>query len=403
VREAAALSMPWTVPRPLRPTYSESANESANVQNWPMVDSAGLYHLALTYELADDGRLVGRDLRDRPVPARGEGALYRRIAELADAPDGAIAAAASRYGPLGPVAPIAVADRPRLLWAAGEYRRQAVLDIHPLRDWIATGGTTEIPARLALSAHILAALAETDPVLAQRVVDLSTQGRLSDLPDEEGQQLLQDYGVQQQVWLHGMGRRAHLIVEHLNMADAYVRVIPKPGTERYLALAARYLRVLVTEGEKVGPIAAIVPPDSLGRVFTTLQPDFEENLIAPETVNAWREAATELQTWAARLRAAKTAGSAQISQWKDLLTLHLQEIDAWPYPSGQQLGAFGRALWTVWTRLAQQPPQRRCTWPDHCATLLPIGAHGNREYCDAHRREAARVRSERRRQQARAG
>ena len=135
---------------------------------------------------------------------------------------------------------------------------------------------------------------------------------------------------------------------------------------------------------------------------TSLQPYIEENIVPTETLSAWRQAATGLQTWTAILRATRTANPAEISQPKALLTLRLQQVDAWPYPSGEQLGTFGRALWTVWPRLVQQSPQRRCTWPD-CATLLPVGAHGNRDYCDQHRREAARLRSARTRQRTRAG
>jgi len=33
--------------------------------------------------------------------------------------------------------------------------------------------------------------------------------------------------------------------------------------------------------------------------------------------------------------------------------VRLQQIDAWLYPAGDQLGAFGRALWTVWLRLTE--------------------------------------------------
>jgi hypothetical protein len=91
----------------------------------------------------------------------------------------------------------------------------------------------------------------------------------------------------------------------------------------------------------------VIPPDSLGRFATSLQPYIEENIVPTETVSAWRQAATELQTWTAILRAARTANPAEISQPKALLTLRLQQVDAWPYPFGEQLGTFGRALWTV--------------------------------------------------------
>jgi hypothetical protein len=367
-----------------------------------MADSAGLYRLELSYELADDGRLVAPDLPARLVPARGEGALYRHIAALADAPDTAIAAAASRYGPLGPLGPLPLTDPPAFMWSAGELLRQTVLDIDPLRHWIATGGNTPVPARLARSAHILAALAETDPVLAQQLVDVFTQGGLQALPDEERQRLAQAYDVQEQVFLAAIGRREQLFYELPNEADAAVRVIPKPGTGRYLALAARYLQTTVTASEDTGTIAALVPPDSVGRLLTILQPYLEQNLVPTETVSAWRQAATELQGWATTLRAATTASPGQIAEAADFLNLRLRQVYAWPYPSGQLLGAFGRALWTVRTRLLHQPPQRGCTWLT-CATLLPPNAHGNRHYCDAHRREAARTRSARRRQQNQAG
>jgi hypothetical protein len=166
----------------------------------------------------------------------------------------------------------------------------------------------------------------------------------------------------------------------------------QPGPSVDPGLAAHYLRVLVRKAEEVGPTATLIPPDSLGRFATSIQPYIEENIIPTETVSAWRQAATELQTWTAILRAARTASQAEISQAKSLLTLRLQQVDAWPYPSGDQLGAFGRALWTVWPRLVGQAPQRGCSW-EGCSTLLPPGAHGNRQRCDEHRRECDRLRA----------
>ena len=84
-----------------------------------MPDSAafGLYHLSLTYRLGDCGLLVAEELPAHKVAVRGEGALYRRLARLADAEDAALVAAASRYGPLGPTRGLAVADQPAYLWA----------------------------------------------------------------------------------------------------------------------------------------------------------------------------------------------------------------------------------------------------------------------------------------------
>lgn len=193
--------------------------------------------------------------------------------------------------------------------------------------------------------------------------------------------------------LHAIGRREALLSKQVKKGEASVRVVPKPGTGRYLALAARYLRVLVSKAEEAGTTAALIPPDSLGRFATSVQPYIAENIVPTESVGAWRQAATELRTWIAILHVARTASPAEMSQARSLLTLRLQQIDAWPYPSGDQLGAFGRALWTVWPRLVGQAPQRGCSWEEGCATLLPVDAHGNRKLCDEHLRESARRRT----------
>jgi hypothetical protein len=400
VRGSTASSIPLTEPRRHGQPLERIDERIGERQNSLMADNPGLQRLALSYDLVDDGRLVARDPPARLVSATGEGALYRRIAALANATDAAIAAAAARYGPLGPVRPLAIPDRALFVWAMGEQVRKYMQGIGRLRLWIASGGQTPIPGRLAPSAHLLAALAETDQVLSQRLLDLFTENGPPLASDEERERLTRAFDEQEQLMLAAIGRRERLLSEQVKKGDAHVRVSPRPGTGRYLGLAARYLRVLVAKAEEVGTTATLIPPDSIGRFATSLQPYIEENIVPTETVTAWRQAATELQTWSAILRATRMAKPAEISQPKALLTLRLQQIDAWPYPTGEQLGTFGRALWTVWPRLVQQSPQRRCTWPD-CATMLPVGAHGNRDYCDLHRRETARLRSARRRQRPR--
>jgi hypothetical protein len=353
---------------------------------------AVIYRLALTYEPAPDGRLVPCDLPARLVTAKDEGALYRRIAALASAPDAAIAAAASRYGPLGPVRPLSIPDRALFVWAMGEQFRQYVLGIGRLRLWIRTGGQTPVPGRLAPSAHLLAAIAETDPFTSQRVLDLLTAEDPQSLSEAERERLGRAFDHQEQVIFHAIGRREGLLRKQVTKGDSNVRVVPKPGTGRYLDLASRYLRVLVRKAEEVGTTGAVIPPDSIGRFATSVQPYIQENIIPTETVGAWRKGATELRTWTAILRAARTASESERSQAKAVLTLRLQQVDAWPYPAGDQLGTFGRALWTVWPRLVGQQPQRRCAW-EGCSTLLPTDAHGNRQHCDEHRRECDRLRA----------
>jgi len=104
-----------------------------------------------------------------------------------------------------------------------------------------------------------------------------------------GSGLTRGFDKQEQVMLHAIGRREGLLTRQLRKGGAHVRVVPKPGTGRYLDLAAHYLRVLVRKAEEVGPTATLIPPDSIGRLATSVQPSIEENIIPTETVSAWRE------------------------------------------------------------------------------------------------------------------
>jgi hypothetical protein len=181
-----------------------------------------------------------------------------------------------------------------------------------------------------------------------------------------------------------------------------VRVVPRPGTGRHLALAARVLPALVRKAEEAGSPAELIPPDSLGRFATSLQPYIRENILPPESVESWRAAAKELAGWVVVVSLIPGAKPEELTRARAALTLRLQQVDAWPYPSGALVGAFGRALWSLWPRIVRERPERRCAWAD-CTTMLSGNAHGNRRYCDAHRREIARLRAARVRQRARAG
>src|SRR5450759_3444761 len=115
--------------------------------------SAGFYRLALPYRLEEGGLLVAEHLPADKVPVRGEGALYRRLAKLADADAAALVVAASRYGPLGPTQSVRVADQPAYLWAVDGTVRGNVRNLKLLRAWLTHGGTTPIPGRVAPVAH----------------------------------------------------------------------------------------------------------------------------------------------------------------------------------------------------------------------------------------------------------
>jgi hypothetical protein len=358
--------------------------------------------MAVRYEARPDGRLMAAELRGRAVPARGEGALYRRLARLDNASDAAIAQAATRYGPLGPTGPLPVSDRPLYLWAVGEQLRRHVANLTPLRRWIATGGAAAIPGRLAATAHVLAAMAQGDPNLAQRLVDIANDSDWRPVPGRDHERLLADLDAYEQALYQAIGRRESVIADQVRDPDASIHVVPAPGTGQHIALAADALRALVTSTEAAGGPAEAIAPEALGRFATSLQPYIDQNILPPETVAAWRIAAAELARWSVVVSLIRGATPAELAEARAKLTLRLQQVDAWPYPSGEVVGAFARALWSLWPRIVQQPPRRRCHWPS-CPDLLPVDAHGTRRFCDAHRREAARLRAARVRKRAQVG
>lgn len=147
----------------------------------------------------------------------------------------------------------------------------------------------------------------------------------------------------------------------------------------------------------------------------------------------WRRAAAELSVWAeaVRLRRALNAGRdaveplqgvlAQLRRYARLdgadatsppssratapatprtaaaalLTLRLQQVDAWPLPAGEVVGAFARALWSLWGPITGKQALRQCQWREGCARWLPADAHGNRQYCREHQKQALRDRARR--------
>jgi hypothetical protein len=355
-----------------------------------------LYRQALTYEVTSEGALIRRGDPARIVLADREAPLYRRIAALSGATDAVIAAAATQYGPLGPTGRLAVGDPALFAFAMGELLRGNMAGIARLGRWIATGGRTPVPGHLSPTAHMLCAVAEADPAVLQRLLELLTETGPGLASEEERDLLFASMDAQEQAILAAVGRRESLLREQVKKGDAHVRVIPKPGTGRYLRLAAQVLPVLVSKAEEIGPPSTLIPPEGLGRFATSFQPYIEENIVPPEHVDHWRQAAAEMVSWTATISAAKGASSAELSRYREVLAMRLRQVDAWPYPAGETLGTFGRALWSVWARLVGGSPPRLCAWPG-CSTLLPPGAHGNRRHCDAHRVQALRERAARNR------
>jgi hypothetical protein len=156
----------------------------------------------------------------------------------------------------------------------------------------------------------------------------------------------------------------------------------------------------VKKAAEIGSFAEMLPPDALGRYATSLQPYIKDGILPPETTATWRAAAAEMARWVFISSRIGEATPEDRLRARGALIARLQQVDAWPYPSGALVGTFGRALWSVWPRITQQRAERRCAWPG-CAIILPPDAHGNRTQCDAHQREAARLRAARTRQRAR--
>jgi len=355
-----------------------------------------LYRQELAYELAPDGSLIARDLPARIVPAVHEGALYRVIAALVDAPDLVIAHAATRYGPLGPTQRLPIEDQAAFVLAWSEQYRGLVAGIKGLGRWISSGGRTLIPYELAPSAHMLCAMAEADPATMERTLDLLTEDPPGPVSDDERRRLEAAMDQWEQATLAGLGRREPLLREQPTTGAAMVRVAPAAGTGRHLGLAARLLPALLAKADEFGPPSSFIEPGALGRHATAFQPYIRDNYLPTEDVAHWRQAANEMAFWSRLIKGAARATTADLARAQELLTTRLRQVDAWPYPAGELIGTFGRGLWSVWPRLTGRNPPRACDWAG-CSTLLPLDAHGNRTYCDEHRRESPRRRAARNR------
>jgi len=355
---------------------------------------AGLYRLALTYRLEEDGLLVAEHLPADKVLVRGEGALYRRLANLADADDAALAEAASRYGPLGPTGPVRVASQPAYLWAVDGTVRGNVRNLRLLRAWTAHGGTTPIPGRVAPVAHALAIIAESDTDWTMgRLVEFIAEGAT---PTEvERATFGRRIDRLEHRMYAGITRRAALINRDASRGENHVTVNVQPTARPRLATAATHWRVVLDKASEFGGLAALIPPGTLGRLATELRPYLSEGdlpLYPAESVTEWRAACRELAGWVQDLSRPEASGPDRRSALRAMLLYRLQSIDAWPIPTDEVLGTFPRALWSLWQPVTGKRPERRCAWPN-CTRLLPSDAHGNRRHCDEHRREADRRRA----------
>jgi hypothetical protein len=193
-----------------------------------------------------------------------------------------------------------------------------------------------------------------------------------------------------------LSRRAARINSDYARANKHVRVPLDAAAARRLPAAVKNWGLLISKGAELGGTAALIAPGSLGRLATELRPYFGPNdlpLYPAESVAAWRSACRELAEWTR----AVSGPAEQLDQDRPtlsaLLVYRLQQVDAWPFPAGELLGTFPRALWSLWAPITDSRPPRRCAWFESCPTVLPSTAHGNRRYCPIHVREAARQRA----------
>jgi hypothetical protein len=221
----------------------------------------------------------------------------------------------------------------------------------------------------------------------------------------------------------------------------YVTVPPGVGTGGLLH-ARELLRLTFAAMGRDGGVSAAVEPGGMAgfvMLMSQYQSGQEVAPLLPHSVADWRRAGEELANWSEAVRLLRgleagrrfadqlggvldklsefagvgptvrsghaAATGATIDSLRGsaaaLLTLRLQQVGAWPLPQDDPVGAFGRALWSLWRPITGKRALIRCRWRDGCSRLLPDGAHGNRRFCDDHRREAARERAARNRLRAR--
>jgi len=396
-----------------------------------------LYRYVVAYELASDGRLIPLGPPQSRVPAAGEARLYRAIAGCAKADDAAIVALASRYGPLGPTASGGTLEDERLLgYRLGISCSDLIADLGELDRWLASGGmSVAVPARLAPAAQLLVAVAQMDPQILESLLH-GTQGAA--LPAEERAR------TRQGLWSEGLSALARhdallSAADHPFCGDEPAHVaVPAGVTQHRLRLARQLLITTFGAMGGEGGLGAVYEPGGLARwatllnLYSSVQ---ETPVLTPESADAWRTAASELAMWqtVVRLLNAPKVGQQAGPQLREallglqryaaidqqdctrrgvaaadaadrlrieaeaLLTLRLQQVGAWPFPEGEAVGTFARALWSLWPRITGHQPSRRCRWREGCQRLLPDHGHGNRRYCEEHRREAARQRAQRNR------
>lgn len=390
--------------------------------------------LATEYEATPEGELRPRaGAAWRVERALGERDLHRRLAALADAAPTKIVRAASTYGPLRLGAELARVVPDGAWDELGMVLGQAALpEWTEAVDWLDRDCAGPIPAVIATALPILRALASI-PAPVRAYIDLLFAG--ADATTRRA--------LAAEIEAHGgfdagalQSALAGSIMELAAQGSPSAMDAARPCEDAALGWAIR--RFTTLQSVLAGLSAPPPGVDPHGLVFgavTTMSdaltpleqsedsvPEVERLVreLHRETLDGWYQVAKDLADWveAIDLRAladlgglttsdvaslrrllasllddvrdgaedAPTAGELEAllrPRFRLRLERRLQAGGVWPYPADRIVGTYWRALWAAWTEFTDERPRQRCAEPGCAATFR---AHGNRLYCDVHRR-----------------
>jgi len=363
----------------------------------------------------------------RSEPARGEAAVHRRLAALADAPDASIVTFASVHGPLRRL-PHAVHSATREATAAimVAVGQQAADDSERARDWFERGANGRPPPG-------------TEDTLALATLYAQLPAWIHDAFDRYQAGEEADGGAAPDFFTPVLRLAPIAVTAGANLAahPEAIRELDRAVVRRAFRLNEWMTRVI--GGLEVVPdsLAEIGGPDGFMRQLLALLPaafppdegagTLDQDSIIGESLGDWREAAAEIGARIKVIDLARgalgptgiTAGAKRGFQaayaelagfWAnpDLaaselaerarplllsgLVVDLVRLDLWPVRRSAIAGLYARALLAAWADLAAETPPLACATPG-CPNLIP--STRNRRFCErcGGRRKAARVRA----------
>jgi len=384
----------------------------------------------------DGGVHPVRGGRWRLEPARGERTLHRVLAGVSATPS-AVATAASVYGSLRIRAEmvsklslpawdeigVALANVDQMEWAA-------------VLDWVRDGCRGPMPTQLQRAMPLVRSLASLPEPFRMQLQSLMQQEEPSRWL--EGVQL--DAPSIRSVYDALSDTVNALEFIATQSSDELDIPVSTPCDDPALTWAIEYYAwiVSVIAGTEEAPSSA-TPEGALSAAVGWLAPFLahaaptgEEDLIGEiasavgtETVADWLAAIAEMKKWVSAIELGKRADVGKLNQadvqsmreiadsllgyvpdglptetagemhlWlvpllRARLRRRLTDVGAWPVSETRPLGVYARSLLAAWRELTGERPAQGCHIPG-CDATFP--AHGNRLYCDYHRRQHDRDR-----------